>query len=145
MDISSRIQVKANKEKTVVVCIPVYKDKLSVFEQVSLKQLNKVLDKYQRVFLAPISLQFDYGKLGEEIVIERFPDYYFYDVICYSAFMLSKELYQCFADYEYMLVYQTDAFVFSDKLQDFCAMDSILWIGIFLLHCCLICKNMIIR
>lgn len=110
-------------KQMVVICIPIYKNSLTVYEQASLQQLNKVLGKYLRVFIAPESLKFDYGAIGNGIKIERFPDYFFSGVQSYSALMLQKELYQRFADYRYMLLYQTDAFVFADKLAEFCALD----------------------
>ena len=106
----------------VVICIPIYKPELSIFEQAALRQLNKVLANYQRVFFAPESLAFDFGELGEGIKIERFPDCFFRGMINYSALLLNVDFYRRFQQYEYMLIYQTDAFVFSDRLADFCAM-----------------------
>lgn len=107
---------------SVVICIPIYKNELSVYEQVSLRQLNTVLGKYPRVFIAPESLSFDFGVLGKGIGVERFPDYFFNSVMSYSALLLNVEFYRRFIDYEYMLIYQTDAFVFTNKLQEFCGL-----------------------
>lgn len=36
--------------------------------------------------------------------------------------MLEADFYRRFGKYKYMLIYQLDAFVFSDKLLDFCEM-----------------------
>lgn len=36
--------------------------------------------------------------------------------------MLSAEFYDRFAAYEYVLIYQLDAFVFADRLAEFCQM-----------------------
>ncbi len=119
----NKFPLQESKAKQVVICIPIYKNTLSPFEQASLKQLNKILGNYPRVFFAPDTLKFDFGTYGEGIRIERFPDYYFSSVISYSALLLSREFYQRFTDYEYMLVYQTDAFVFEDRLQEFCNLD----------------------
>ena len=116
-------ELDKKREQLVVICIPIYKEKLTVYEQASLQQLNKILGKYPRVFIAPQSLDFDYGAISEGIRVERFPNHFFSGVQSYSALMLQKELYQRFADYRYMLLYQTDAFVFSDKLAEFCALD----------------------
>ena len=106
----------------IVVCVPIYKTELSLFEQVAIKQMKKVLAGYTKVFFAPKSLNFDFGELGEDIGVERFPDYFFRGVVNYSALMLNIDFYKRFRQYEYMLVYQTDAFVFSDRLSEFCAM-----------------------
>ncbi len=119
----NEMQLQEQPSKKVVICIPIYKNTLSPLEKASLKQLNKILGNYPRVFFAPETLDFDFGIYGEGIQIERFPDYYFSSVISYSALLLSKAFYQRFIDYEYMLVYQTDAFVFEDRLQEFCNLD----------------------
>ena len=126
LDVSKGRWGKEEKEsadsKQVVICIPIYRAELSVFEQVSITQLNKVLGKYPRVFFAPESLEFDFGELGKGVGVERFPDYFFRGVVNYSALMLNVDFYKRFRQYEYILVYQTDAFVFNDRLSEFCAM-----------------------
>ena len=55
---------------SVVIVIPIYKSILSSTEEISLKQLNKVLGKYPRVFIAPKSLDYDFESLGEGIGVE---------------------------------------------------------------------------
>ncbi|MDY6295214.1 MAG: DUF5672 family protein [Schwartzia succinivorans] len=109
-------------DKSVVIVIPIYKDKLSPTEVISLKQLNKILGKYPRVFVAPQSLVFDFGSLGEGIAVERFEDHWFQSVTSYSCLMMQKDFYARFSAYEYMLLYQLDVFVFSDRLKEFCDM-----------------------
>ena len=122
------LQVDKNVVRTdktveqVVVVVPVYKQVLSDLERISLLQLNKVLGSYPKVFVAPESLDFDYGVLSDGYGIERFPDGYFSGIDTYSQLMLSEKFYCRFAEYEYMLLYQLDAFVFADRLSEFCAM-----------------------
>lgn len=105
---------------SVVIAIPIYKNTLSPTEEISLRQLNKVLGKYPRVFIAPKSLDYDFGSLGEGIGVERFDDRWFQGVTAYSCLMMQKSFYERFAAYEYMLLYQLDVFVFSDRLKEFC-------------------------
>ena len=112
-----------DKSNLVIICIPIYKNKLNTYEQAAMLQLNKKLGKYPRIFIAPESLMFDYGIYGEDIMVETFPDYYFKSVLNYSALMLNRDFYQRFAKYKYMLLYQTDAFIFQDKLSEFCSLD----------------------
>ena len=109
-------------DEMVIVCVPIYKNTLSAFERASLRQLNKILGKYRHVFVAPQSLEFDFGDEGVTFSVERFPDYFFHSVLSYSALMLNVDFYRRFSKYEYVLIYQTDAFVFSDCLQDFCGL-----------------------
>lgn len=109
----------ANK---VVILIPIYKKTLHPCEIVSLRQVKRVLHRYKMFFLAPESLVVDYGGLEDGIEFVRYPDEFFCSKNSYSAMMLDVTLYEYFIEYEYMLVYQLDAFVFSDCLLKFCNM-----------------------
>ena len=103
-----------------VIVIPIYKDKLDRYEGISLAQVRKILGNYSIVFAAPETLEFNYGKTYEVLTVERFSDYYFYNTETYSELLLETSFYQRFEEYKYMLIYQLDAFVFSDRLEEFC-------------------------
>lgn len=105
---------------SVVITIPIYRDFLSATEKVSLMQVKRILGKYPCVFVAPESLVFDYEGLENGIAVERFPDHYFTSITSYSQLLLTEKYYARFAAYDYLLIYQLDAFVFSDRLQEFC-------------------------
>ncbi len=105
-----------------VIVIPIYKRELTFFEKISLMQVRKVLGQYDICFLAPASLVCSYTDKNKHEWIERVSDEYFTGKNSYSRLMLEPWLYQRFQSYEYMLLYQLDAFVFMDRLQDFCAM-----------------------
>ena len=107
-------------KKLAVVAIPVYKESLEWWEKVSLVQVQRVLGQYDICFFAPQSLHIPYA--GKGIRVERFDDACFRDRDAYSRLMLSTDFYERFSDYEYLLLYQLDAFVFSDRLAAFCAM-----------------------
>ena len=104
-----------------IIVVPVYKKVLNPFEIISLRQLLNVLGQYPMSFIAPQSLVINYGELSYGRAIERFSDRYFTGTSGYSDLLTSVEFYQRFENFEYMLVYQLDAFVFSDRLLDFCA------------------------
>lgn len=108
------------KQKAIIV-IPVYKTSLSETEQVSLQQVRRILHSYPICFAIPHSLN-PVGSFMEEARIERFDDRYFVSKNSYSEMMLSTDFYRRFTDYEYMLLYQLDAFVFSDRLAYFCSL-----------------------
>lgn len=110
------------QKKDIVIVVPTYKKTLSYLEKISLTQLQRILGDYPKVFYAPESLEFDYGSLSAGFSVERFPDEWFESAYAYSRLMLEKGFYKRFAKYEYMLIYQLDAFVFSDKLLEFCEM-----------------------
>lgn len=52
--------------------------------------------------------------------VERFDDHFFAGRAGYNRLMLSAEFYQRFADVEYVLIHQLDAFVFRDELAYWC-------------------------
>lgn len=110
------------QKQLAAIVIPVYKAELSLTETVALRQLRKVLGAYPIYFIHPESLPVDYGELGEGIDTEAFDEVYFQSVRGYSVLMLSAEFYDRFAGFEYVLIYQLDAFVFSDRLAEFCQM-----------------------
>ena len=107
------------KQKAIIV-IPVYKTSLSETEQVSLEQVRRILRSYPICFAIPNSLS-PVGSFMEGARIEQFDDCYFVSKNSYSEMMLSTDFYRRFTDYEYMLLYQLDAFVFSDRLAYFCS------------------------
>ena len=105
-----------------VVVIPVYKEKLSPEETISLTQARRVFSAEKIVFAAPQGFYPDYGNLSANIRVEHFPSQCFTSVLAYSQLCLLDEFYARFSDYEYMLMYQLDAFVFTDRLAEFCAL-----------------------
>lgn len=109
------------QKKTVRVVIPIYKDKLDENEELSLSQCRIMLSNYPICFLKPKSLNLSFLlEMYPEIQIENFPDDYFKDIQSYNKLMLSTEFYERFLDYEYILIYQLDAFVFRDELKYWC-------------------------
>jgi hypothetical protein len=100
-----------------VVIVPTYKKEISELEKISLRQMKSVLGCYDIYFVCPMSLDSQYLF---EFKIERFDDKYFSDIEGYNHLMLSEIFYLKFIQYEYMLIYQLDAFVFEDRLLEFC-------------------------
>lgn len=105
-----------------VVLIPIYKDVLSTDEKASLCQCFHVLKKYDKIFCCPKSLDItEYENLvGCSIQTFRCEDSYFMGIESYNKLMMSPFVYNAFACYDYMLIYQLDAWVFSDKLEEWC-------------------------
>lgn len=106
--------------KPVVVVIPVYQEKLRLSERVSLRQAQQVLGKYDICFMAPERMRPFLSVKG--VWAEYWSDNCFESVRAYSHLLLTEEFYSRFAEYEYMLLYQLDAFVFSDRLHYFCSL-----------------------
>lgn len=108
----------AMKEKEeVVVVIPIYREKITSLEQVSLAQAVNILGEYDICFIVPQSLKWE---SEYKIRIVKFADDFFTSRKAYNRLMLSVEFYKRFENYEYILIYQLDAFVFSNQLKEFC-------------------------
>ncbi|MDR2057528.1 MAG: hypothetical protein LBP83_04470 [Dysgonamonadaceae bacterium] len=110
-----------SEEKIVKVVIPLYKSDLNNEELLSLKQCCAILSRYPIVIAKPESLNIDllcrqYPQLG----IESFDDAFFKNLASYNRLMLSAEFYKRFLYYEYILIYQLDAYVFRDELELWC-------------------------
>lgn len=111
--------------KEVVVVIPIYKAQPTEMEYVSLRQTLLVLGRYDIAFVCPSnfdSLAYDTlcKQYKVDAVYRNFAPSYFESIQGYNRLLLSESFYQAFSSYEYMLICQPDAYVFSDELQAWC-------------------------
>jgi len=109
------------------VVIPVYKKELSIEEKRSLKQCMTILNNYEFVFVTHNDLDKDqYNLIANETntnyQFEYFERQYFESVQSYNRLLLSRNFYLRFQKYDYILIYQLDAFVFKDELMYWCEM-----------------------
>jgi len=108
----------------IVIVIPVYKDPDNK-ETISLSRCCDVLSKYNIAIVCPKNLNTNvYYKIWEnhkiDFSVERFDNHFFSNIAGYNRLLLSEEFYARFAKYDYMLIYQPDAYVFEDKLYEWC-------------------------
>lgn len=106
--------------KKVAITVPIYKPFLTKYEEISYKQLFKVLGKYDVYFIIPRGLKLQFDIFNASCAI--FDSEFFLSTETYSQLLLTKDFYYRFFDYEYILIYQLDALVFEDKLVEFCEM-----------------------
>lgn len=111
--------------KQAVVIIPVYKPLPDRYEEISFRQCIKILSKHPLCIVTFSELNIDWYKdilqtFNVDFSIEYFDKTYFESLSGYNKLMLSKQLYQRFMAYEYMLIYQLDAYVFRDELEYWC-------------------------
>ena len=106
--------------KLVSIIIPIYKEELNELEKISLNQLNKILHKYNKIFIAPERLKINCNYYNYEVI--KFPNEYFDSIDSYNKLMLNRNFYKLFSDSEFILIYQLDAFVFNDFLEYFCSL-----------------------
>lgn len=107
-------------DKTCIVVIPVYKT-LDIDEIMVINQAIKMTEGFKKIFIAPDSFEADesYNDF-KDIQIERFDDSFFVDVQGYNRLMLNPEFYNRFSDYKYILIHQTDVYLFKDELRYWC-------------------------
>lgn len=101
-----------------VIIIPVHKENLTENETIALNQCLKLLGEFPVMVIKPESL--NTARLQDKfpgLQFESFPDPYFDGIYGYNRLMLSRELYQRFLDFEYLLIYQLDCFVFRNELE----------------------------
>lgn len=104
----------------VVIVVPIWKTQLNFHEYNSIRRLFDVVGgKYDIVTIYPEFLDLSwYQKHFDFTEYYKFWAYYFSDNISYSRLMLLSDFYRYFVDnYDYMLIYQTDAWMFKDELE----------------------------
>lgn len=104
---------------SVIIVIPIYRS-FTDTEKISFEQGLKVLGKYRISLLHPrkfdvSSIIKQYGDRGNlsEMSID---DCHFTSVASYSDLLLTPYFYDLYSQYDYMLIYQLDAYVFRDEL-----------------------------
>ena len=105
------------------VVVPVYKKNPVFFEQASLIQCVRVLGQKRDIFLvAPWDLDLsEYTSLcpGYKFRVKRMAKGFFESIGTYNQLCKRKGFYNAFRDYQFMLIYQLDCWVFADNLDYF--------------------------
>ena len=110
----------------VVIVIPVYKNIPSKDEKISLLRCAEIFSTRNIKLVCPESLDIDeYKKIFSNCNFEPvlFKNFWFNTVANYSKLLLTKDFYLRFSDYDFMLIYQPDAWVFQDELDYWCSCD----------------------
>lgn len=108
----------------IVVIVPIYRDTLSEYDRVSLDRTYETLSSHDIFVVYPEGM--DTSRIAEEgayplLKFKPFPPSFFKGIMGYNRMMLSPDFYSSFQDYEYMLICQTDAYVFRDELAEWCS------------------------
>jgi len=104
-----------------VTTVPVYKTIPSKSEALSLLQL-RLLEVQNVTLVCPEGLDLShYLDLWPDLKMERYAPEHFVSVQSYNDLVISPAFYEPFAkDYEYLLIYQLDAFLLSNSVMAFC-------------------------
>lgn len=110
--------------KKVAIVVPFYKSTLNAFEKIAIQQCASILNTHPIIAVKPGNLilppETEQLKLKDTV---SFDVDYFKDIAGYNRLMLSSEFYQRFLEYEYILIYQLDCFVFKDELGYWCNLN----------------------
>jgi Protein of unknown function (DUF5672) len=102
----------------IAILIPIYKTEISTSELISLKQCKKILGEFPIVFIHPKDLELkNYTDVITKYESYSFDNKYFNNIKGYSQLMLSPFFYKSFLSFQYILIYQLDAFVFKNDLE----------------------------
>lgn len=114
----------ARNNKKVVVVIPIHSETPSKLELISFQQCYKVLGKHPIRILAPEGLNLNKYKAVVPVFEVIFIDPIWQSSVeKYNKLKLSQFFYKLFADYEFLLTYELDAFVFKDELLSWCTKE----------------------
>ena len=106
------------------IVIPLYKLQLDDYEKKSLQQCVGIFGISQITFVC--GTQFDMAAFSKQYLPEkndsetiRFADTHFEGIDGYNKLMLSAHFYKAFLKHQYILMFQLDAFVFSNNIAPF--------------------------
>ena len=111
--------------RTCIIVIPIYSATLKVTEVASLKQVLTVLSNHIIHLVTYEDLDTTvYKAIFEEynkpFWVDYFDKSYFSSIKDYNKLCLTPAFYLQYSDFDYMLIYQLDAWVFYDSLQYWC-------------------------
>lgn len=107
--------------KKVVILIPAYKEKINHFEEISLRQCFKILKKHPITLICPEGLDIScYKAIIPDIKFDFLDSKWFKSDQAYSKLLIADTLYRKYSDYQFIMIYHLDAFVFRDELTYWC-------------------------
>lgn len=102
------------------IIIPLHRERLTETEKISLRQCAVVFAGYPIVLIGP--KKNDYAGVlalvggSAAVTVETFDDMHFGSIDSYSRLLLTRQFYERFSGYEYVLIHHLDAFAFRDEL-----------------------------
>lgn len=108
-----------------LVIIPIHKESPNDKELSSFAQCCQILGKHPICIVTHKDINIGQyedtaSKYNINLLRENFGSSYFSSVVGYNLLMLESSFYTRFANYKYILIYQLDAWVFCDELEDWC-------------------------
>ncbi len=103
-------------KKRVVIIIPTHRPNLTAEDKISLVHLKKYLNKYDTFFVIPKNINSKaFTSAGYKV--KKVDINFFGTLRRVNEMFLNKKFYEIFKEYDFMLVYQLDALIFSNQLE----------------------------
>jgi len=104
-----------------IILIIAHKESLSSSEKLSLKQCYKILAKHHIKLICPSGLNIEqYRNIISNIEVEFIDPKWHSSYAMFNLLKMNSLLYNKFEDYQYILFYELDAWVFKDELVSWC-------------------------
>lgn len=101
------------------IIIPIYKPVPDTDDCISINRTFEVLGDYDITFVHPENMDLSAYKNWNHALYKGFHDDYFKNIEGYNKLMMSPTFYEAFQK-KYILICQTDAFIFKDELAYWC-------------------------
>jgi hypothetical protein len=109
-------------KQPVVVVIFAHQATLSEFETIALRQCHEILGHHPLRLMCPRGMDTAaYLRLAPTLHVDEIAPHHLGSIASYNRLKIDPKLYDHFNDYEYLLTYELDAFVFRDELLEWCA------------------------
>ena len=110
-----------DKKYRTAVVVPAYRH-LSDDEKISMRQCVDVLGGHDIIVIHPERLDLTEDlQSWQSVVVKALRNEWFDGVKGYNSMLLSTEFYDLFSVYDYILIYQLDAYVFRNELDEWVA------------------------
>lgn len=110
---------------TAAVVIPTHRAAPTADDLLSIRQATRVLARHDVHLVVPGELDVTaYRERFPSLIVTRVPEQFFGSIAAHNRMLMSAAFYQRFADYRFVLIHHTDAFVFRDELVAWCARDE---------------------
>ena len=94
---------------------------MSAIERMSLRRCDRVLGRYPKVLVGPEGMDVSaYRSEVPGLHYQSFDSCFFRSERGYNALLCRAPFYDAFANYDFMLIYQLDCYVFEDALDVWC-------------------------
>ena len=128
-----------NKKMTYCIVVPAYKEHLDTLSRISLRSLQQKTHNYEHVYLiTPEGLNIsEYLEIFDNIKHTQINPIFFKNLYTYTQLCISYNFYNMFSQYDYMMIYQLDCYMFKDEIQRFVDMGyDYIGAPIFSIHSC---------